>query len=175
MKPSIESAGVSEQVAAISKEILSKIIPDAAQLETYLKITNEIAAGKTFGQGYGLSDQEQDALLKLASGYYVAGNYHDAVRLYSLAAILNHLDARPFKGMAMSLQKLNHHDVALDCLGAALLKDPADLEMVEMAAESMAMNGQAEQADQIRQQLNANQNTQKNRNGYASYQDVTHT
>jgi tetratricopeptide (TPR) repeat protein len=113
--------------------------------------------------------------LKLASGYYVAGSYQDAVRLYSLAAILNHLDARPFKGMAMSLQKLNHHDVALDCLGAALLQDPADLEMVEMAAESMAMNGQAEQAGQIRQQLNANQNTQKNRNGYASYPDVTHT
>lgn len=144
---------LSEQITRLAEEVLAKVIPDTAQLAICMRLTKAIVEGKTLGQGLGITESEQQAILQLAYSYYMAGHYKEAGQLYSFAGLMNHFDSNALQGTAMSLQKLNQHQAALACIGAALLNDPENLELNTLAAESMAKSGMKEQADELMRQI----------------------
>ena len=149
----MSNTGLSEQVTQLAEEVLAKVIPDPAELAICIRLTKAVVDGKTFGQGLGVTESEQQAMLQLAYSYYMAGRYREAGQLYSFAGLMNHFDLKALQGTAMSLQKLNQHQAALACIGAALLNDPENLELNTLAAESMAKSGMKEQADDLWRQI----------------------
>jgi tetratricopeptide (TPR) repeat protein len=137
---------LSAQEEKIARIVLGQIFQDDVEFETSIATAKAVAAGKTFGQGLGIKEDDLEVILGLAASRYLAARYEDAARLYSFAALLNHFDTRAMHGAAMALQKIGNHEAALQYFAAVLLQEPENMEITTQVAESLAMSGNKQEA-----------------------------
>jgi tetratricopeptide (TPR) repeat protein len=162
---------LSDQEEKIARVVLGEIFQDDVNFEACMSMAKAVMAGKTFGQGLGLKENDLEVILGLAASCYMAARYEDATRLYSFAALLNHFDTRALQGAGMASQKLGSHEAALQYFGAILLQDPENLQVITLVAESMAKIGKKQEALVLLRQIAELKTTEQQTDGRKTLSD----
>lgn len=162
---------LSDQEEKIARVVLGEIFQDDVNFEACMSMAKAVMAGKTFGQGLGLKENDLEVILGLAASCYMAARYEDATRLYSFAALLNHFDTRALQGAGMASQKLGSHESALQYFGAILLQDPGNLQVITLVAESMAKIGKKQEALVLLRQIAELKPTEQQTDGRKTLSD----
>jgi len=75
--------------------------------------------GKTIKEMKGIDDDQMEALYGIAYNYYSADKLEDAIRTFSMLAMLNPYDSKYWKGLGASLQVQKHYEKAAEAYGMA--------------------------------------------------------
>jgi len=94
----------------------------------------------------GIDENENEAIYALGYFKYSNGKYADALKLFQLVVLHDHLHRRGLKAIGSCLHILQRHEEAIKPLGLAMLLDPADPGPAFQIAECMLCTGKKENA-----------------------------
>lgn len=110
------------------------------------EIFGHLLQGGTAGEVIGIDENENEAIYTLGYFKYSNGKYADALKLFQLVVLHDHLHRRGLKALGSCLQVLRRHEEAIKPLGLAMLLDPADPGPAFQIAECMLYTGKKENA-----------------------------
>jgi len=123
-------------------------IQGAADSKDLTKVLSSffIDNGGTLNLLAGIDEREMEAVYALAYRHYNQAHWNDALRLFTVLCLYDHLDRRFHVGRAASLQMLKRHEEALHVWGFALLMDMTDPQASFHIAECLIALGRREDA-----------------------------
>lgn len=111
-----------------------------------MNLLDRLLSGETIGMLSGRSIESVEAMYYLAHTFYGQGKYAEALKIFGILVIENHVDRRFHGGLAACMQMLRRHEEALKYYGISSMLDLTDPDPVIHMAECYLALGERAKA-----------------------------